>query len=116
MLLLLTTILVVSAYYCKDDPTLVVSVYFVSVTSFKIFVCTNLGEVFNLEKTRTIYRNIGIYDSAISFLSISIMFCYYCLGSSKEMSLIRLWILVPGILFYRFLFWDLETIIKDRYM
>lgn len=116
MLIIVTMVFVLVAYLLKVEPIIFCWSYIIATSALKGILCKELRDVFNLRPSAYIYKNTGLLDSIISFGSLVIIQLYYLFVNSIEFTLINtLAFILPFIILYRFIYWNIATVFKEIY-
>ena len=112
-LILFTTIYCVIMRIFNLDHTLTFGIYIIGSGIIKGIFSKELKDVFNVEKTSSIYENIGLKDSLMELVSLMLIFINFLFINYESYSILEfLNIILVFTLIYRFLFWGITQRFK----
>ena len=114
VLIVFTVIVCCIGYYTKIPAFALLFSYIVGFAILKSFVSIKLKDLFNMKSVKSIFKTIGGFDLFISFISLLIIFGYYFIMENIKININEVIpIFLTFIIIYRFLFLDMEYLMKN---
>ncbi|MFK3938212.1 hypothetical protein ACI2JA_12005 [Alkalihalobacillus sp. NPDC078783] len=114
VLILFTLLYSASTWVLSIDYGPALGIYVISLGAVKGYRTKELKDVFNLTKTKVLYKNIGLKDSVIEYLSLSLVFLNSILISVPNYSAFEyFWIFCLNTAVFRLIYWGVSNATKN---
>jgi hypothetical protein len=113
-LILFTLIYCASTWALSLEYGSALGIYIIGLGFAKGFRTKELKDVFNLTKTKVLYKKIGFKDSLIEYLSLSLVFLNsLVIGNTNYSAFEYFWVFCLITAVFRFIYWGLSNAIKN---
>jgi hypothetical protein len=114
-LLIVTIIYCLITQFVNVDYGPAMGIYLITIGIVKGLLSEEYKDVFNRDKTKYLYERNGFKDSLMELLSLILIFVNSYLIDYEPFSLIEFaFLFVVFALVYRFVFWGITRIIRER--